>query len=163
MNRAHFVNASLLMALLIGCTVAVRAADVPTNLASTRGAADDPKLAAFKQAIRAKYDLKERAYAAHDVETIVTRFYAADAIRPVRAQTLLSAAIKSGPITKRRPSRTRSNSTPSTRSSMAMQDGIGQTFGFFSTDGTKKVATVGWWCFGRKLTVSGCARVSTMW
>lgn len=38
------------------------------------------ELSAFKQAIRAQYDLKERAFAAHDAETIVTRFYTADVI-----------------------------------------------------------------------------------
>ena len=42
--------------------------------------ADNPQLAAFKKAIRAKYDLKERAFAAHDAETIVTKFYSADVI-----------------------------------------------------------------------------------
>ncbi len=34
----------------------------------------------FKQAIRKLYDLKERAWAAGDAETIVTKFYSADAI-----------------------------------------------------------------------------------
>ena len=43
-------------------------------------AAPDQELAAFKQAIRAKYDLKERAFAAHDAETIVTRFYTEDVV-----------------------------------------------------------------------------------
>jgi ketosteroid isomerase-like protein len=46
------------------------AADLPTS----------PELAAFKKAIRAKYDLKERAFASHDAETIVTRFYSPDVI-----------------------------------------------------------------------------------
>lgn len=40
----------------------------------------DPGLAAFKQAIRAKYDLKEKAFAAHDAETIVTKFYTDDVV-----------------------------------------------------------------------------------
>jgi ketosteroid isomerase-like protein len=40
----------------------------------------DAELAAFKQAIRAKYDLKEKAFAAHDAETIVTKFYTADVV-----------------------------------------------------------------------------------
>jgi uncharacterized protein (TIGR02246 family) len=40
----------------------------------------DPALAAFKQAIRAKYDLKEKAFAAHDAETIVTKFYTDDVV-----------------------------------------------------------------------------------
>jgi ketosteroid isomerase-like protein len=44
------------------------------------GVAGAGELEAFKQAIRAKYDLKERAFAAHDAETIVTQFYTADVI-----------------------------------------------------------------------------------
>lgn len=43
-------------------------------------ATPDPALAAFKQAIRAKYDLKEKAFAAHDAETIVTKFYTDDVV-----------------------------------------------------------------------------------
>lgn len=43
-------------------------------------AAADAELVAFKKAIRQLYDLKERAWAAGDAETIVTRFYAPDAI-----------------------------------------------------------------------------------
>jgi ketosteroid isomerase-like protein len=54
----------------------------PTSAAAARLAASkpSPQLAAFRKAIRAKYDLKERAFAAHDAETIVTRFYARDVI-----------------------------------------------------------------------------------
>ena len=44
------------------------------------GAADDAALVAFQQAIRAKYDLKEKAFAAHDPDTIIERFYSADVI-----------------------------------------------------------------------------------
>ncbi len=47
------------------------------NLAS---AADGAELAAFKQAIRAKYDMKEKAFHERDGETIVTRFYAEDVV-----------------------------------------------------------------------------------
>lgn len=36
--------------------------------------------AAFKTAIRAKYDMKEAAFAANDPEPILTRFYSEDAI-----------------------------------------------------------------------------------
>jgi uncharacterized protein (TIGR02246 family) len=43
-------------------------------------AAADPELAAFKKEIRQLYDLKERAWAAGDAETIVTKFYAPDAV-----------------------------------------------------------------------------------
>ena len=41
---------------------------------------DNSELAAFKAAIRAKYDMKEKAFAAHDAETIVTKFYTADVV-----------------------------------------------------------------------------------
>jgi uncharacterized protein (TIGR02246 family) len=61
---------------------------VPTRAAApTKAAAPVPEpavagaeLAAFEKAIRRLYDLKERAWAAGDAETIVTRFYAPDAI-----------------------------------------------------------------------------------
>lgn len=47
---------------------------------SLPGAADDGGLAAFKQAIRAKYDMKEKAFAEHDPDTIADRFYSEDVI-----------------------------------------------------------------------------------
>jgi ketosteroid isomerase-like protein len=47
---------------------------------ATAQAASDSELAAFKQAIRAKYDLKQKAFHERDGETIVTRFYAEDVI-----------------------------------------------------------------------------------
>ena len=58
------------------------AANSPTTAAAAKQAAsaDSPELAAFKKAIRAKYDLKEKAFANHDAETIVTQFYAPDVI-----------------------------------------------------------------------------------
>ena len=58
------------------------AAGVPTSPAAAKQAAsaDSPELAAFKKAIRAKYDLKEKSFANHDAETIVTQFYAPDVI-----------------------------------------------------------------------------------
>ena len=58
------------------------AANTPTTPAAAKQAAsaDSPELTAFKKAIRAKYDLKEKAFANHDAETIVTQFYAPDVI-----------------------------------------------------------------------------------
>ncbi len=54
----------------------------PATPDAARAAAspDSAELKAFKRAIRARYDLKEKAFAAHDAETIVTRFYAPDVI-----------------------------------------------------------------------------------
>jgi uncharacterized protein (TIGR02246 family) len=64
-----------------GGAVPTRAA-APTKAAAPvpEPAVADAELAAFKKAIRRLYDLKERAWAAGDAETIVTRFYAPDAI-----------------------------------------------------------------------------------
>jgi hypothetical protein len=61
---------------------AAPAASAPTTVDAARASAsnESPELAAFKKAIRAKYDLKEKAFAAHDAETIVTQFYAPDVI-----------------------------------------------------------------------------------
>ena len=54
----------------------------PTTAAAAKAAASapSPELDAFRKAIRARYDLKEKAFAAHDAETIVTKFYAEDVI-----------------------------------------------------------------------------------
>lgn len=63
---------------LAGAPARVAAAvDAPAKVAA---AADSAELAAFKKAIRNLYDLKERAWAAGDAESIVTRFYSADAV-----------------------------------------------------------------------------------
>ena len=43
-------------------------------------ATDSAELLAFKKAIRAKYDIKEKAFAEHDPETILTKFYSEDVI-----------------------------------------------------------------------------------
>jgi hypothetical protein len=50
---------------------------VPLQTLAAESAAN---IAAFKAAIRAKYDLKEAAFKAHDPNPIVNKFYSADAI-----------------------------------------------------------------------------------
>lgn len=67
-------NLCLLLALAIPL---VACAESP-NQQTVESAAD--KLAAFKTAIRSKYDMKEAAFAANDVEPILTRFYSEQAI-----------------------------------------------------------------------------------
>ena|SRR5689334_104724 len=54
----------------------------PTSAAAAKKAAspESPELAAFKKAIRAKYNLKEKAFENHDAETILTKFYTPDVI-----------------------------------------------------------------------------------
>jgi len=58
------------------------AAPLPASAAAAASAASaaGPELAAFKKAIRSKYDLKERAFAAHDPAPILEHFYTADVI-----------------------------------------------------------------------------------
>ena len=60
----------------------VQASAAPTTAAAASAATseDSAQLTAFKKAIRTKYDLKEKAFAAHDAETIVTKFYSSDVI-----------------------------------------------------------------------------------
>ena len=70
-------------ALLIIPPFALAAGTAPpvSAAAAKRGAApDSAELVAFKKAIRAKYDLKEKAFADHDAETILTKFYTPDVI-----------------------------------------------------------------------------------
>jgi hypothetical protein len=71
-------------AVLIFSHCAVMAAESvpPPSAAAAKKAAsaDSPELAAFRKAIRAKYDLKEKAFANHDAETILTKFYTPDVI-----------------------------------------------------------------------------------
>jgi hypothetical protein len=65
-----------LAASMTGASTSTQAAEAQSSSASSDAAA----LTAFKKAIREKYDMKEKAFAAHDAETIVTRFYTKDAI-----------------------------------------------------------------------------------
>ena len=68
---------------LAGASCWAGAADSPPSSAAAAKAAaspDSPELQAFKKAIRARYALKEKSFAAHDAETIVTQFYSADVI-----------------------------------------------------------------------------------
>jgi hypothetical protein len=76
---------ALLTAVLVTLVMShpVRGAESPpTSAAAAKAAAspDTPELQAFRKAIRAKYALKEKAFAEHDAETIVTRFYSPDVI-----------------------------------------------------------------------------------
>jgi hypothetical protein len=72
---------SAIFCLASGLTLAAEA-QTPASASAAKHAIapDTPELRAFKKAIRAKYDLKEKAFAQHDAETIVTRFYTADVI-----------------------------------------------------------------------------------
>src|ERR1700687_2532984 len=60
---------------MTGVSTITQAAEAQSSTSS-----DAAALIAFKKAIREKYDMKEKAFATHDAETIVTRFYTKDAI-----------------------------------------------------------------------------------
>jgi uncharacterized protein (TIGR02246 family) len=66
--------------VLLGLGAAAARAGTAPPTAQAVAAGASPELVAFKKAIRELYDLKERAWAAGDAETIVTRFYAPDAV-----------------------------------------------------------------------------------
>lgn len=51
-------------------------------------AGHDSELAAFKNAIRAKYDMKEKAFVDHDPDTIVDKFYSKDVISTGEGENL---------------------------------------------------------------------------
>ncbi|MCR8924262.1 hypothetical protein NO559_15900 [Dasania sp. GY-MA-18] len=56
------------------------AANADSKTVDIKGGASDKALQAFKQAIRKKYDLKERAFKENDVMGLVDGFYAKNAL-----------------------------------------------------------------------------------
>ena len=84
MDRAIvIISAVILLSIAIAnAGQAVSPTALPDTPAAARAAAspDTPSLAAFKKSIRKQYDMKEKAFAAHDAETIVTQFYTQDVI-----------------------------------------------------------------------------------
>ena len=69
--------AGVLLAMSFHPAVAADGAPASAEAAKAAAASDSAELRAFKKAIGAKYALKEKAFAAHDAETIVTQFYSA--------------------------------------------------------------------------------------
>lgn len=61
-------------------SAAARSAPASVAAASAAASAETPELIAFRRAIHARYAIKERAFADHDAETIVTQFYTPDVI-----------------------------------------------------------------------------------
>jgi ketosteroid isomerase-like protein len=75
------VTAVTAVVLMAAGAVTSGAASPASAVAEEAAAAPEtPQLRAFREAIRSKYELKKKAFAAHDAETIVTRFYTADAV-----------------------------------------------------------------------------------
>ena len=83
-RRVGALTACCIGALAVGAASGVQAGSdgPPVTLAAARQATaiSSPEVAAFRKAIRARYDLKEKAFASHDAATIVDKFYAADVI-----------------------------------------------------------------------------------
>jgi hypothetical protein len=82
MKQLSTLLAAATVLIFSHCAVMAAESVPPTSAAAakTAASADSPELAAFKKAIRAKYDLKEKAFANHDAETILTKFYTPDVI-----------------------------------------------------------------------------------
>ncbi len=79
-RSANSAAASPAVSPSASATAAAPAAPASAASAGAAASTPSPALAAFQKAIRAKYDIKEKAFAAHDAETIVTKFYAEDVI-----------------------------------------------------------------------------------
>lgn len=74
------------LASLLACTILMSACardegtGASANSAEPAALTDEAELAAFKSAIRAKYDMKEQAFRDNDPEPILTQFYSDKAI-----------------------------------------------------------------------------------
>jgi uncharacterized protein (TIGR02246 family) len=84
-DRAIAAGATSAGAAVAGATTArasiVTEATTMTDAPATAGAdSSQSEIESFKRAIRKLYDLKEKAWAAGDAESIVTKFYSPDAI-----------------------------------------------------------------------------------
>lgn len=77
---------SLLITALIGITSCMPASASDEAKPQPAGAHASAELLAFKKAIRAKYDLKERAWAAGDSDGLVKGFYSANAFAAVEGE-----------------------------------------------------------------------------
>jgi len=70
----------LILPLFVACaTIDAAAMPEPTRASAEQPPTSSPALQAFRKAIRAKYDLKERAWAAQDADGLVKGFYSPDA------------------------------------------------------------------------------------
>ena len=77
---ASSIAAMLCMAGTLATAEPVQGAPASAAAAKTASSPESPELAAFKKAIQVRYAIKERAFAEHDAETIVTQFYTADVV-----------------------------------------------------------------------------------
>jgi hypothetical protein len=72
--------AGVLLAMSFHPAVAADGGPASAEAAKAAQPPDSAELRAFRKAIGAKYALKEKAFAAHDAETILTHFYSPDVI-----------------------------------------------------------------------------------
>jgi len=77
--RISIVSTSVAVLICLATQPFPAAAEPAGAAPAAVAATDSPELAAFKTVLRGKYDMKEKAFAAHDAETILTKFYAEDA------------------------------------------------------------------------------------
>lgn len=71
------ISIALALSMTLGLSSAVLATE---RVSSTATQAENAELIAFKKAIRAQYDLKVKAFAERDADTIVDKFYSEDVV-----------------------------------------------------------------------------------
>jgi uncharacterized protein (TIGR02246 family) len=79
-QESKMKNCLVVAAFITCCAISVGRAETPHSSPAKSAGAQETELAAFKKAIRHLYDIKEKAWASGDAETIVTKFYSADAV-----------------------------------------------------------------------------------
>jgi ketosteroid isomerase-like protein len=78
--RVWLLAGGLLLSIQSQASYANPALPSSAAVAKQATSPDSAQLSAFRKAIRTQYDLKEKAFAAHDAETILTKFYTPDVI-----------------------------------------------------------------------------------
>ena len=89
-------QSALASCLIISMAAPCLAEPPPSTAPATEVQTDN-----FKHAIRKLYDLKESAWAAGDAESIITKFYSADAISAGEGDWAMTAEQRAGMITRR--------------------------------------------------------------
>lgn len=79
-SASIFSAAILSLLMLAGCNQADTGSATGSAVDSGPVISREAELAAFKKAIRAKYDMKEQAFRDNDPEPVLTRFYSEDVI-----------------------------------------------------------------------------------
>jgi len=80
MTNANRYFRTIIIGALVVFAASLTACDTSTSGMATAALSPEAELAAFKSAIRAKYDMKEQAFRDNDPEPILSRFYSKNVI-----------------------------------------------------------------------------------